>query len=446
LPVTIADVEPGSLAARLGWRAGDQVLEVDGRPVDDELDFRFKTAEESFEVRLRRAAPAHDAGPAGAAALESFRVARGFDQEVGVRFEDFRIRTCGDDCVFCFVDQNPAGLRDTLYFRDGDFRMSFLYGNYITMTNLRDRDLERIVEQRLSPLYVSVHCTDDDVRRRMMGHRAQRDRLQEKLRFLAANGIDLHAQIVLVPGFNDAGALVKTVADLYGLHERMESVTIVPVGITGHREGLAGLRNVTPAEAAQLVRFVEARQRFFRQRIGRGFVYASDEVYLLAGVDFPDEADYDGYPLMENGVGMCRDFLNELAFQAEELPPALPAPRRVTLATGALAGPFLEQRVRPVLQRVGGLDVRVVVAENRLFGVPVTVSGLLNWASFHAALAPLADAGELGDAVFLPPDCVNVDGCFLDETPGRATPADLAAELGVPVEVFGGDWAAVVGG
>ncbi len=247
-----------------------------------------------------------------------------------------------------------------------------------------------------------------------------------------------------MPGFNDGGALVKTVVDLYGLHERLHSVTIVPVGITGQREGLAALRTVAPAEAAQLVRFVESRQRYFRRTIGRGFVYASDEVYILAGVDFPSEEAYDGYPLMENGVGMCRDFLNELDFQSTELPQSLPARRRLTLATGTLAGPLLETRVKPVLERVEGLAVNVVQAENLLFGSPVTVSGLLNWRSFHAALEPLARAGALGDLVLLPPDCVNVDGRFLDEEPGAATPADLSRSLGTPVEIFAGDWAAVV--
>ena len=439
MPVTITAVERGSLADRLGWRAGDQVLAVNGEPVADELDWRFKTTEERIAVRLRRAAPAPGAPP-----LEEVTVAKEADEPLGVELEEFRIRTCGDDCVFCFVDQNPPALRDTLYFRDGDFRMSFLYGNYITMTNLRERDLARIVEQRLSPLYVSVHCTDDAIRRRMMGHRTQRDRLMEKLRFLADHGIELHAQIVLVPGFNDGGALVKTILDLYGLHEKLHSVTVVPVGITGHRTGLAELRTVAPEEARQLVRFIERWQAFFRARIGRGFVYVSDEVYILAGLDFPGEDAYDGYPLMENGVGMCRDFLNELDFQSEELPDELPAPRRLTMATGTLAAPLLAERVAPMLARVGGLDVRVVTAENRLFGPSVTVSGLLNWRSLHEALAPLAAAGEIGDCVLLPPDCVNFEGRFLDEEPGRATPDDLAAALGVPVEVFGGDWVDVV--
>ncbi|HEX8386967.1 MAG TPA: DUF512 domain-containing protein, partial [Rubricoccaceae bacterium] len=323
MSVRISAVDPGSIADRLGWAPGDQVLAVNGEAVEDELDFRFKTTEEALTLRVRRGGR-----------MEEQTVEKEPDEPLGAELEEFRVKTCGDDCVFCFVDQNPVGLRDTLYFRDGDFRMSFLYGNYITMTNLRERDIARIVEQRLSPLYVSVHCTDDAARARMMGHRTVRDRLMEKLRFLASQGIELHAQIVLVPGHNDAGMLVRTVLELAELHEQLVSVSVVPIGLTRHRRDLADLRLVSPPEARMLVRQVERWQGQFRERLGRGFVYLSDEVYILAGLDFPHEDAYDGFPLMENGVGMSRDFLNELDFQSAEFPEALPAPRRLTMATG----------------------------------------------------------------------------------------------------------------
>ncbi|MEO1631384.1 MAG: DUF512 domain-containing protein, partial [Bacteroidota bacterium] len=310
---------------------------------------------------------------------------------------------------------------------------------------LRERNLARIVEQRLSPLYISVHCTDDAIRSRMMGHRTQRDRLMEKLRYFHAHGIEMHAQIVLVPGFNDAGALVQTILDLYEFHEQLFSVSIVPVGLTRHRRELTDLRLVTPTEAQQLVRLTERWQAFFRDTIGRGFVYLSDEVYILGGLDFPQEDSYDGYPLMENGVGMSRDFLNELAFQAEDLPGVLPVPRRLTLVTGTLTADLMRDRIAPVLRQVDNLDVQVVECHNRLFGDSVTVSGLLNYKSFHKTLKPLADAGEIGDLVLLPPDSVNFEGLFLDNVPGKNSPADLSDALGgVPVEVFQGDWLDVI--
>ncbi|MCH8031188.1 MAG: DUF512 domain-containing protein [Bacteroidetes bacterium] len=428
MPVRIASIEPGSLAEELGWQPGDQIVAVNGEAVEDELDFRFKTAEETLELRVRRNGN-----------LEVQYVTKEIDDAFGAELEEFRIKTCGDDCLFCFVDQNPVGLRDTLYFRDGDFRMSFLYGNYITVTNLRERNLKRIVEQRLSPMYISVHCTDDAIRREMMGHRTQDDRLIEKLRFFHDNGIEMHAQIVLVPNFNDAGALVKTVLDLYELHDQLFSVSIVPVGLTRHRRELTTLRTVSSVEARQLVRMVRRWQPFFRERIGRGFLYLSDEVYLLAGLDFPQEDDYDGYPLMENGVGMSRDFLNEFDYQRERLPALLLEPRTLTIATGTLAAPMIEERIVPALREVENLEVEVVACENTLFGDSVTVSGLLNFKSFLHALEPRI--GELGDLVLLPPDSINFEGLFLDNKPGMSTPEELSEALGgVPVEVFGGDW------
>ena len=434
MPVRIASVDSGSIAARLGWGAGDQVLAVNGEAVEDELDFRFKTTEERLVLRVRRGGR-----------MEEQTVTKEPDEPLGADLEEFRIKTCGDDCVFCFVDQNPTGLRDTLYFRDGDFRMSFLYGNYITMTNLRERDVARIAEQRLSPMYVSIHATDDAVRATMMGHRTVRDRAMEKIRFMVAQGIEVHAQIVLVPGHNDAGQLVRTVLELSEMHARITSVSIVPIGITRHRRELAELRCVTPIEARGLVRQTERWQARFRETLGRGFVYLSDEVYLLAGLDFPHEDAYDGFPLMENGVGMSRDFLNELAFQAEDFPAALPEPKRITVATGTLTAPLLEARVRPVLETVGGLGVQVVPCENTLFGDSVTVSGLLNFKSLRAALRPLADRSEIGDLVLLPPDVVNFEGLFLDNRDGMRTTDDLSQALGgVPVEVFDGDWAGVI--
>ena len=433
VPVTIASVDPGSIADALGWAPGDQVLALNGEPVEDELDFRFKATEEALTVRIRQGGT-----------LREHPVRKEPDAPLGIELEEFRVKTCGDDCVFCFVDQNPTGLRDTLYFRDGDFRMSFLYGNYITMTNLRDRDMQRIVEQRLSPLYISVHCTTDEIRRRMMGHRTQQDRLMEKLEYLRAHGIDMHAQVVLVPEFNDGAALEKTVEDLYAMHDRMQSLSIVPVGLTRHRRELSDLRCLTSDEARALVHQVEDWQARFRAEIGRGFVYLSDEMYILAGLDFPGEDAYDGYPLMENGVGMSRDFLNELDYQRDYLPHALAEPRTLTLVTGTLTAGFMEERVAPVLRSVENLDVQVVTAENLLFGDSVTVSGLLNYKSFYAALRPLADAGCLGDLVVLPPDSVNFEGLFLDNRPGQNAPADLADALGVPVEVFAGDWADVI--
>jgi putative radical SAM enzyme (TIGR03279 family) len=425
MSATIKHIEPNSLAHQLGWAVGDVLVSVNGMRIADEIDFRFYASDADLTVDIRRDG-----------ILKTYRFDRPENEPLGVALEDFVIRPCADDCVFCFVDQNPAGLREALYFRDSDPRMSFLYGNYITVTNLRQADLDRIVEQRLSPMYISVHCTDDDIRRRMMGHVRQDDRLGEKMQFFRDNGIDMHTQIVLVPGFNDGDALEKTIDDLYSMNDAVKSVSIVPVGLTNHRQGLEQLRNLSPQEARDLLARIEEWQGQFRSEVGSGFVYASDEVYLLAGEDFPQETAYDGFPLMENGVGMCRDLLDEFAFQIEDLAESVNEPLGITMVSGVLAAPMLEQHIAPRLNAIDNLRAEVVCATNRIFGSAVTVSGLLGYKCILSSL----EGRELGDLVLLPPDCVNYQGDFLDNVAGRNSPADLEAELGVPVKVFSGDW------
>ena len=259
----------------------------------------------------------------------------------------------------------------------------------------------------------------------------------EKMQFFRENGIEMHTQIVLVPGYNDGEALIRTIDDLYAMSDMVKSISVVPVGLTSRRQGLESLRHVTSAEARELVDQIESWQRQFRREIGAGFVYGSDELYLLAGVDFPHEEDYDGFPLMENGVGMSRDLLDEFEFQLETLKEEVDRePKRVTMVTGALAEPLLKDRIAPALNELENLEVRVVPAENRIFGPAVTVSGLLGYKCISSAL----EGEDLGDAVILPPDCINFEGDFLDNVAGKNRPEDLERELGVPVRVFAGDW------
>ena len=425
MSATIQSVEPGSLAAELGWQQGDIVVSINDNRIGDEIDFRFHAAEPELQIKIRRSG-----------ILKEYVFERPENEPFGISLEDFVIRPCADDCVFCFVDQNPAGLRDALYFRDSDPRMSFLYGNYITATNLRQADLDRIAEQRLSPMYISVHCTNDEIRRRMMGHVKQNDQLKEKLAFFRENRIEMHTQIVLVPGYNDGQALIETIEDLYAMSDMVRSVSIVPVGLTSRRQGLEELRGLTPGESRQIIDQVVAWQTRFRDEIGSRFVYASDEMYLLGGVEFPSESEYDGFPLMENGVGMCRDFLDEFSFQLDDLERTTYDPIRVTFVTGELAAPILADRVAPALHAIEGVSIEVAIAENKIFGPAVTVSGLLGYKCIRSAMAER----DVGDLLLLPPDCVNYQGDFLDNVAGRNNPADLSNELGVPVRVFAGEW------
>lgn len=419
MPVTIESVDKKSVAAQHGWKKGAQLISINFHNIADVLDYRFYAAEEKLLVKIRIDG-----------VLQEQTIEKDPNEPLGASVEEFRIKHCGDDCIFCFVDQNPKGLRESLYFRDGDFRMSFLYGNYITMTNMRQRELDRVVEQRLSPLYISVHCTDDEIRNTIMGHRNVEDNLMERLTFLRDNRIEMHTQIVLVPGYNDGKALEKTIFDLYSLNDAVESVSVVPIGLTKHRENLKKLESVSPQLANELIETITPWQEQFLDEIGRRFVYLSDEIYLLADKDFPEADDYDGFPLMENGVGMCRDFLDEFDFQQEDFPAQID-PRKVTLVTGVLAAPVLES-ILPELDKIEGLTTQLVVAKNLLFGEQVTVSGLLSFACFYEALKDK----DLGDLLLLPTDCLNFEHKFMDDK----TIIDLENALGVPCKVFEGDW------
>ncbi len=423
----VTAVEPGSLADELGFGVGDELLEVNGHRLRDILDYRFRTGGESeLEIYVR------DAG--GETTL--YEVEKEPDEPLGLQFEEFRYTSCGDNCVFCFVDQNPAGLRKPIYFRDGDFRLSFLYGNYNTLTNVGPKSLERIVEQRLSPMYISVHSTIPEVRMKLMRHKKD-DGIAAKMQYLADHGIDMHTQIVLVPDWNDGESLIKTIDDLWAMRGRVKSCSVVPLGITDLREGLTKLRHHTSEEANAIIDWVERKQAEFRPVFRKSFLYVSDEMYLRAGRELPLAAIYDGFPQLENGVGLVRHFLDDFAEQAESLPGALDKPRKLTFVTGTLASPVIA-RAAERLNAIDGLSVELVTAVNTLFGPSVTVAGLLSAACILSAL----EGHELGDLVVLPPDCVNYDGRFLDEL----TLPEMEAKLGRPCVLFDGDWDKLVAG
>ncbi len=394
----ISVVYPDTPAARLGLQPGDEIIAIDSHEIRDPIDFQFYSAEESYCLHLRRGG-------------HEWKVNLAPEESgwLGVEFADMEYHSCGNKCVFCFVDQNPAGMRKSLYFKDEDYRLSFLYGNYVTLTNLSRSHLERIVEQRLSPLYVSVHSTEDDLRKRMLGLRRS-DRLLEKIDFLARGGIELHAQIVLCPEWNDGEHLEKTLADLAARFPAVQSVAVVPLGLTGHREELTALRTVTPAEAVGLLVSEKRWEKEFRSRLGVAFVYLADEFYLLAGAPLPSAARYDGFPQIENGVGMTRSFLDRFARQKYRFPREV-KPVRVRIVSGELAAPILTARVLPVLNTISGLQAEVVAVKNRFFGGKVTVSGLITGGDIIGQLRGM----ERADLIMIPPNCRNGDGLFLDD-------------------------------
>ncbi|MGA9121151.1 MAG: DUF512 domain-containing protein [Bacteroidota bacterium] len=420
----IIGVEPGSIAEELGLQSGDEVLEINGNRVRDHLDVRFSEGDEALTLKIARNGE-----------IVLYDIEKDESDRLGLTFEEMRILSCGNDCIFCFVDQNPKGLRNQLYFRDGDYRLSFMYGNYTTMTNAGPAILQRIVDQRLAPQYISVHATDPEVRRVLMGLKKD-DHILEKIEFLHDHEIDMHTQIVLCPGFNDGDVLEKTVRDLSRFTRQIRSLAIVPVGLTDHRFGLARLQRVDASYARALLSKVRAWQKAFRMELGRSFVYASDEFYLVAGEPIPATRVYDGFPQLENGVGMVRSFLTAARSQARRIPPALSSPRKLTVVTGELASGFMTTDVLPLFSHVKRLSIDLVTAQNTLFGPAVTVAGLLSGKCVYSAL----EGREVGDLVLLPPDILNADGVFLDD---MTVPA-LQSRLGTTkVKVFDGHWSHV---
>jgi putative radical SAM enzyme (TIGR03279 family) len=375
---TISAVEPGSVAERAGLQPGDEFVSVNGHTLRDVIDVRFYAADEHLAMRVRRGG-------------REFRaeVARQYGEPLGLAFAHptfDTIRRCNNHCEFCFVSQMPSGLRRSLYVKDDDYRHSFLFGNYVTLTNLDEADWERIDEQHLSPLYVSVHATDPELRRHVLRNPAAPGILPQ-LRRLAALGIEVHAQIVLIPSLNDRGHLDRSIGDLAELYPAVRSVSVVPIGLTRFHRGNCRLNTLN--EARTVFEQVTGQQGRLRERLGVNFVYLSDEWYLRLGEQIPLPDAYDGLDLTENGVGLVSRFKTA----PSELQSLVSTLRSPTLVTGTLFA--------PVLRQITALIPNATVAPvtNHFFGDTVTVAGLLTGQDVVAQL----QGRELGGAVVLPP-------------------------------------------
>ncbi len=407
----IARVEPGSIAEEVELLPGDLLLAVNGAPVTDYIAYRFAIADEVVTLTVARGDDCWDV-----------EIEKDEDDDLGLGFaEDVfdGMRRCGNHCIFCFENQMPAGMRASLSVRDDDFRLSFLHGNFVTLTNLRAGEMARILRERLSPLYVSVHATDPEARRRLLNLRRAPD-IRAQLAQLAAGGIQLHTQIVLCPDWNDGAVLAQTLDDLAALHPAVLSVGVVPVGLTAHRPEGPAVRAVTPADAAAALELITQRQTALLSRLGTRLIFPADEFYAATSQPLPLAEAYEGYPQRENGIGLSRLFLDELA-SVKHWPAS--AGRRITLVTGTLAAPLLEQLAARL--RRAEFAVEVVAVPNTFYGGGVSVAGLLTGRDLHAALR----GRTLGEMVLLPARTLNADGIFLDDT----TPAELEAALGVPI-------------
>jgi NifB/MoaA-like Fe-S oxidoreductase len=465
----VVNVEPGSSAEQIGMQPGDVVVAIDDKPMRDVIDYRFAVAEERIELHVQR----------GTEHLR-FVVEKDIDDDLGLEFSEplwDRLRTCNNKCPFCFLTQMPKGFRKTLYLKDDDYRLSFLYGNFVTLTNLKDEDWRRIDEQRLTPMYVSVHATDRYMRSVLLG-KADVPDVMADIRRLGDMGIEVHTQFVVCPGLNDGAVLRESVEALAALHPVVQTIAAVPVGLTKFRftgkapqsiraaiqvhetpdwidtnwerqptwsdVDLLGnpdlgfcarsganitteipLRTFLPDEAAAVIALLEPYQERFRADLGYGLVYPSDEFYLLAEQPLPPAHVYDGYEQIENGVGMVRKFQDDWERARHKLPSRAHSPRRVIIATGTLAEPVL----RPMVERIGripGVEATLKPVLNHFFGETVTVAGLLTGEDVVAQLKPLMPA----DLVILPRVMFDFAG---ERTIDEWSPARIAEALGTQI-------------
>jgi putative radical SAM enzyme (TIGR03279 family) len=423
--VVVGAVRAGSDAAAAGLRAQDRVLAVNGTSLRDAIDFQFHASDAVLKLDVERD---------GLRRPLTIVRARG---DLGVELVPPRpgdIATCANKCVFCFIHQLPKGMRKSLYVKDDDYRLSFLHGNYITLTDLDEAAFERIVEQRLSPLYVSVHATDPGLRHRLLGQPRRAAEILPRLERLAKARIRVHAQIVLCPDLNDGPHLARTIGELAPLHPHVATAAIVPVGLTRHRQRLPQLRALTPPEAAALVETVEGWQRDLLARLGSRFVFLADEVYLTAGRPLPASSAYEGFPVIEDGIGLVRRFEDGWRRSL-----ARRRSRRVTREVTVVTGEMFARHLAAALATLDDAHrARLAAVPNDFFGRGIGVAGLLTGVDIQRHLAA---RGDLGDAVLVPAVTVrDGDGVFLDDL----TPADLARDLGVPVTLVAPEAAALL--
>ncbi len=384
----ITEVLKGSAADKRGVRAGDALLKINGEDVRDTIDYQALGAQSKVVLTVERD------GSVKTVALDKE------DWEpIGLRFGDsmaLKPRACKNKCVFCFIDQMPPHMRSSLYVKDDDWRFSLMMGNYITLTNVDEAEFKRIIKRRASPLYVSVHATDPDLRRGMMNNRAAGE-LLPRLRRLMDAGIRFHCQIVCCPGINDGEALTQTLNDLYALAPAAQSVAIVPVGLTKFREGLPGLHTFDARSAKALLSQIEPFQARCRETLGTSFAFASDEFYCLSGEELPSAEWYEGYPQIENGVGLLRQFEEQMLEAAEDFGGAAVPPKTWIVGTGTLAAEHMRRLCR--LYAPKNAAVHVVPILNHFFGETITVSGLLTGEDILSQLP--ADLLQTADALFL---------------------------------------------
>ena len=418
--VKITGVEPRSRGEKNGIAAGDILLSINGREIRDVLDYRFFLTDTKVELLLSRDGEEY-----------SVSIRKQQYDDIGLEFETplmDKKQSCHNKCIFCFIDQLPCGMRETLYFKDDDSRLSFLHGNYITLTNLHDRDIDRIIEMHISPINISVHTTNPELRVKMM-HNKRAGEVLSYMKKLADAGISLCGQIVLCRGINDGEELLRSMRDLSELFPAMTSVSIVPAGLTKFRDKLYPLTLYTKEEAREIIGMIDGYAREMTEKCGHRIFFAADELYLKAELPLPDGNYYEDYSQIENGVGMITSMNDEFDCELEyidELLPQARLPREVSVATGVAAYDSISSMARKLEERVDGLKIHVYEIINHFFGESITVAGLLTGKDVSEQLADK----ELGEVLFFPENMLRAgEDIFLDDM----TPDTLSKKLGVRV-------------
>ena len=429
-PALITRVLPDSIGEEIGFEAGDRILSINGEKPRDLIDYRFLCADEWLELEVID----------GSGETHQVEIEKDYDADLGLEFANALfdgLIQCNNRCPFCFIDQQPPGKRETLYLKDDDYRLSFLYGSYLTLTNLTEPEWNRIERLRLSPLYVSVHATEPEVRVRLLKN-LRAGKILEHLRWFQARQLQVHCQVVVCPEINDGEHLRRTLTDLAELHEgdipTVISAAVVPVGLTRFRPDEDELRAMTPKDAQAVIDLVQPMQGEFRDRFGGNFAWLSDEWFLIAGRELPAAKSYEDYPQLENGVGSIRSFIDEFQAKAAELPEAIAPARHFTW----IVGNVVEKAFAPIaatMNQVEGLNVTLMGLASAYWGQQLTVTGLLTGQDLIEQLQAKAKSGELGDGILLPSVMLKPgERRFLDDQ----LVEDVSQALDIPILVAEG--------
>ncbi len=400
----IEKVLPNSIGDELEIEPGDALISIDGEKVKDIIDYKYLIADEYIVVRIQKRS----------GELWDFEIEKEYDEDLGIEFTNPLIdkaKSCSNKCIFCFIDQLPKAMRKTLYFKDDDSRLSFLHGNFITLTNLNEEDIDRIVQYRLSPINISVHTTNKELRIKMLRNKKAGNILKILEKF-AGSGIEANCQIVLVPDVNDGEELEKTLNDLGRLYPNVKSVALVPVGITKYRDDLPKIIPYSEKSSVELLRYLEKKQKYFLENLGTRFVFPSDEFYAMTKIDLPSYAAYEGFPQLENGVGLMKLFEDEVKKELNKIPKDMKLDKEYIIATGTLAYKFMRDIGEMLTDRLQDLKINVIPIENKFFGRTITVSGLITGQDLIEQLKYYTEV----DGIIIPDSMLKKDeDIFLDD-------------------------------